>query len=454
MLKLTFKQTQAEIMVRAASTVLFNALSRSGYPLVSLSQLSEEPQYGFTASAEPENIGPKLVRITDLQDGGINWNTVPYCKCDKPEQYLLEANDILFARTGATTGKTHLVKQAENAVFASYLIRLRPKSNVLPEYLYFFFQSDAYWSQISEEKEGSAQPNVNGKKLINIQIPLVDDNIQSEISKFLAVVRERQDGSTKQLPNLPPPLEDQRRVVLRIEELAAKVGEARGLRSKTVKEAQALETTATTRALEGIPINGYLGEVLLEKPRNGWSARCDNVDTGVAVLSLGAVTGFTYRNREFKRTSEPTSQDAHYWLQKEDLLITRSNTPELVGHAAIYDGSPSPCIYPDLMMRLVIDAEQADKKFVHRWLKSAFVRDYISRSAKGTSPTMKKITQGTVMGIPFPSSLSLREQHLIVKQIDDLQAKVDTLKRLQYKTEAELNALLPSILDKAFKGEL
>jgi len=244
MLKLTFKQTQAEIMVRAASTVLFNALSRSGYPLVSLSQLSEEPQYGFTASAEPENIGPKLVRITDLQDGGINWNTVPYCKCDKPEQYLLEANDILFARTGATTGKTHLVKQAENAVFASYLIRLRPKSNVLPEYLYFFFQSDAYWSQISEEKEGSAQPNVNGKKLINIQIPLVDDNIQSEISKFLAVVRERQDGSTKQLPNLPPPLEDQRRVVLRIEELAAKVGEARGLRSDATKEAEVLAKSA------------------------------------------------------------------------------------------------------------------------------------------------------------------------------------------------------------------
>jgi hypothetical protein len=107
MLELTFKQTQAEMMVRAASTIIFNTISRAGYPLVPLSEIAEQPQYGFTASASPEPIGVKFVRITDLKDGGISWNTVPYCKCDEPEKYLLAPNDILFARTGATTGKTH-----------------------------------------------------------------------------------------------------------------------------------------------------------------------------------------------------------------------------------------------------------------------------------------------------------------------------------------------------------
>ena len=106
------------------------------------------------------------------------------------------------------------------------------------------------------------------------------------------------------------------------------------------------------------------------------------------------------------------------------------------------------------MMRLVIDQEKADKRFVHCWLKSTPVRDYISRSAKGTSPTMKKISQGIVMNIPFPIGLPLIEQRRIVVYLDNLQAKVDTLKRLQSDTEVELNALLPSILDKAFKGEL
>lgn len=67
---------------------------------------------------------------------------------------------------------------------------------------------------------------------------------------------------------------------------------------------------------------------------------------------------------------------------------------------------------------------------------------------------MKKISQGTVMAIPFPRKVSLVEQRRIVAYLDDLQAKVDTLKALQAQTAAELDALLPSVLDKAFKGEL
>lgn len=76
------------------------------------------------------------------------------------------------------------------------------------------------------------------------------------------------------------------------------------------------------------------------------------------------MTGFEYRPSEFKRTSEPTDPDAHYWLQSGDLLMTRSNTERLVGHAAIYTGEPSPCIYPDLVMRLPVDRDVADTRFV------------------------------------------------------------------------------------------
>jgi type I restriction enzyme, S subunit len=127
MLQLTFKQTNSELLVRAAASVLFGTLTRRGKKLVSISDLAERPQYGFTASAATEPVGPKLVRITDLQDGQIDWDSVPFCECAEPEKYLLKKDDLLFARTGATTGKTHLVRDFEHAVFASYLIRLRPK---------------------------------------------------------------------------------------------------------------------------------------------------------------------------------------------------------------------------------------------------------------------------------------------------------------------------------------
>ena len=135
-------------------------------------------------------------------------------------------------------------------------------------------------------------------------------------------------------------------------------------------------------------------------------------------------------------------------------MITRSNTPELVGHAAIYDGRPSPCIYPDLMMRCKIRPEKADVTFVHLWLHSSIVREHIRQRAKGTSPTMKKIAQADVEEIPFPTNLTLDSQRGIVEKQQQLQSKLDDLIRLQAETAAELDSLLISILDKAFRGEL
>jgi type I restriction enzyme, S subunit len=126
----------------------------------------------------------------------------------------------------------------------------------------------------------------------------------------------------------------------------------------------------------------------------------------------------------------------------------------LVGHLAIYNGEPSPCIYPDLMMKLSINLTKASTKFVWWWMQTERARGFILGNAKGSSPTMKKISQSVVMNVPFPSSMSVREQELIVEKLDELQAKVVALMQPQAGTGADLNALVPSILHKAFRGEL
>src|SRR5690348_10743918 len=95
------------------------------------------PEYGYTASASQEPVGPKFLRITDIQNGQVEWNKVPYV--EKPEDaarsYLLETGDIVIARIGATTGKAFLIQECPEAVFASYLIRLRTKPGLLPKFL-------------------------------------------------------------------------------------------------------------------------------------------------------------------------------------------------------------------------------------------------------------------------------------------------------------------------------
>jgi type I restriction enzyme, S subunit len=100
------------------------------------------------------------------------------------------------------------------------------------------------------------------------------------------------------------------------------------------------------------------------------------------------------------------------------------------------------------MMRLDSKEDVVLKRFVWYWLQSPLVRDFIKRKAKGTSPTMKKISQGMVMSIPFPTSLPIAEQARIVEELDGLQTKINSLEYLQTETAAEFDALLPAILDK------
>ena len=147
-----------------------------------------DSQYGYTESASQEQIGPKFLRITDIQNGIVNWDDVPFCKISDNDfdRYAVSKNDIMVARTGATTGKSYLIVDDVEAVFASYLIRIKIKSaKLLPQYLYFFLQSQMYWSQITEFSAGIAQPGVNAKKLKQIVLPIPAVPEQTEIVRIL-----------------------------------------------------------------------------------------------------------------------------------------------------------------------------------------------------------------------------------------------------------------------------
>ena len=251
-----------------------------------------------------------------------------------------------------------------------------------------------------------------------------------------------------------PPLPEQRRIVAKLDQLSAKVEEARAIQRRSVVETEILRRSVLATAFANLSPVGTLGDVLTDRPRNGWSVRCDNAETGTPVLSLSAVTGFHYDGKAFKRTSATTNPAAHYWLTASDLLITRSNTPELVGHAAIYTGTPAPCIYPDLMMRIPLDTCVADVLFAWLWLQTHTVREFIRHRAKGTSASMKKISQGTVMRIPFPTNVPLPAQRQVVARLQPLRDALAPLSVGQARSAAAIDALMPSILARAFMGEL
>ena len=151
-----------------------------------LGNITEKAQYGYTAKSS--NQGEiKYLRITDIQDNKVVWNDVPYCeiKEDEFEKFKLKKDDIVVARTGATTGKSFLIKEINHkSVFASYLIRVRGIT-VLPEYLWAYMNAHIYWQQITEFSSGIAQPGVNAQKLENLAIPLPPIEEQKEIVRIL-----------------------------------------------------------------------------------------------------------------------------------------------------------------------------------------------------------------------------------------------------------------------------
>ena len=143
---------------------------------VKLGEITSSVDYGHTASSTVQEIGPKFLRITDIQDGHVNWDSVPFCECKPTDEASsqLKSGDIVFARTGATTGKSFLIKSPPKAVFASYLIRMRLTDECDPEFLSLFLQGEDYWRQIRSQARGGAQPNFNASMLSVLQVKLPD----------------------------------------------------------------------------------------------------------------------------------------------------------------------------------------------------------------------------------------------------------------------------------------
>jgi|GEM_PF-3227272 len=197
-----------------------------------------------------------------------------------------------------------------------------------------------------------------------------------------------------------------------------------------------------------------LSQILAAQPRNGWSPPAKyQTGSGNPVLTLSSVTGFRFDGSKVKWSSAPTHSGAHYWLRPGELLMTRSNTRDLVGHVAIYDGGLDNVICCDLIMKMTVDPAAASARFVYYWLRSARMRDYITSRATGASSTMKKIRKSVVQGIPVPH-LPLDTQHEIVEACDDLSRSTSELAVHYERKLANLSELRQSILQKAFSGKL
>ena len=254
-----------------------------------------------------------------------------------------------------------------------------------------------------------------------------------------------------------PPLLEQKRIVSILDKAFAEIEKAKSNAQQNLKNAKELFESY----LQGVFENrgeGWeeklLGDILAQPPRNGWSPPAKNQsETGIPVLTLSAVTGFIFKSQSIKYTSAQYNLDAHYWVKNGDLLITRSNTPELVGHVAICDNLTEKTIYPDLIMKINSNQSKVITEFLYYLLRSPKLRDVIKKTAHGANPTMKKINQQDVRNLPI-SFPSLHVQRVLIDNVKVIVDKSKKLEKVYEKKIADLEELKKSILQKGFEGEL
>ena len=176
-----------------------------GWEVKLIADLCESVNYGYTASASTSEVGPKLLRITDIVPDLINWEDVPYCEISeaKAPKYLLNPGDIVVARTGATTGYAkRLNKLHPSTVFASYLVRLRAGLGVSNRMLGILMESDVYKRFIEMNLGGAAQPQANAVVLTSMRLAIPPAPLADEFDRLVEPIFDEAELLSVNIQNL------------------------------------------------------------------------------------------------------------------------------------------------------------------------------------------------------------------------------------------------------------
>ncbi len=410
------------------------------WQIVKLKSISDSIQYGYTESSSKVKIGPKFLRITDIQDNNVMWDNVPYCKIndDIKNRYLLKDGDLVFARTGATVGKSFLIKgNIPEAVFASYLIRVRVSKKINEKYLSYFFQSPNYWTQITEGQVGIGQPNVNGTKLgqLNISIAPLEEQ-QAIVTKIEELFSHLENGK-QQLQTAQHQLKVYRQSLLKwafegkLTNTNVKDGEPdcrqaslpKGWKIKELKEI----TSVLGDGLHGTPEYSETGEYYFI---NG-----NNLTDGKIEIKKNTKR---VSNEEFKKYKKP--------LNERTIFVSINGT---LGYTAFYNNEKvilgkSACYFNVL--------DTIDKNYIRYFLTSNSFINYANKNATGS--TIKNVGLKTMreLQIPIPSLLS--EQQFIVDELESKLTICDKIEETINQSLQQAEALRQSILKRAFEGKL
>ncbi len=372
-----------------------------------------------------------LVGMRLYGGGPFHRELKPAMQIAKKSHFVIKSGDVIYNKLFAWKGTFGIVPPELDGMFVSdkFPTYELDRSKVDENWLRWYFLCPPLWEEAQSMSIGSAalsKLTLNPPKFLLLTIPL-------------------------------PPLAEQRRVVARIKELAAQIHEARTLRHQAAEEAEALPLTELNAVFsrEAEQQGTTRLEELLVDAGYGSSEKCDpeRAEGATPVLRIPNVASEQISLNDLKYARLNKRDSEKLFLSEGDVLVVRTNgSLELVGRSAVVPKLGEPFAFASYMIRLRFDQNRIAPDYAQRMLRHLRVSGALVDFAR-TTAGQYNVSLGRLRaaGIPVPP---LAEQRRIVAELDALQAEVDEVKRLQNETATELDALMPSILDRAFRGEL
>ena len=347
----------------------------------------------------------------------------------KTGMILIRPGDLVVSGINAAKGAVaiyDITQQEPVAATIHYSAYIPNHDRIDVRFLWWMLRSRFFKDLLLEYVPGGIKTELKAKRLLPIPIPL-------------------------------PPLAEQKRIMARIEELSAHIHEARTLRQNTVEEAEAflLAQLGTVFNRDAKQYGTSQLDQLIVEAGYGTSEKCtsERREGATPVLRIPNIASEKITLADLKYTCLKVNDKKRLLLNEGDILVVRTNgSLDLVGRSAVVSQLHEPTAFASYMIRLRLDLTKIIGEYAQRMLQYLRVTGVLIDLAR-TTAGQYNVSLGRLRYAKIPTPPVL-EQRRVVAELDILQSEVNRLKRLQSETAAELDALLPAILDRAFKGEM
>lgn len=392
-------------------------------------------------------------------------------------KYQLKTGDLVFARTGATVGKSYLIgKSIPETVFASYLIRIQLIPIISYRLVYNFFKSQLYWKQINKSMAGIGQPNVNGQKLAKIYMPFPPLPEQHRIVSKIEELFTNLDAGTEALKKVKARIKRYRQAVLKyafegkltekwredhkneLEPASVLLEKIKEERKKKVKGKKKELPVLDTSELPELPAGwGYftLNDIATNKKNSikrgpfGSSIKKEFfVSSGYKVYEQKNVIYNNFKLGSYYISKEKFNELKDFEVSSGDILVSCSGT---IGKITVAPKDLEKGIINQALLKITLDDTKVYPKFFVFLFKSK-INEILEHNTRGSA--MKNIASVRVLKqMEFPLS-SFVEQYKIIEQIDYRFSIADKVEKIIDESLKKAERLRQSILKQAFEGKL